>query len=30
VFNQTTQPGAAARDERDRAVMLKWTYSFDF
>ena len=30
VFNQTTQPGAATRDERDRAVMLKWTYSFDF
>jgi hypothetical protein len=30
VFNQTTQPGAARRDDRDRALMLKWTYSFDF
>lgn len=30
VFNQTTQPGATAGDERDRALMLKWTYSFDF
>jgi hypothetical protein len=30
VFNQTAQPGTAGRDQRDRAVMLKWTYSFDF
>ena len=29
VFNQTTEPGTG-RDERDRAIMLKWTYSFDF
>ena len=30
VFNQTTQPTTLARDERDRAVMLKWTYALDF
>ena len=30
VFNQTTQPTTLARDERERAVMLKWTYAFDF
>ena len=30
VFNQTTQPTTLARDQRDRAVMLKWTYAFDF
>jgi hypothetical protein len=30
VFNQTTQPTPLARDQRDRAVMLKWTYAFDF
>jgi len=30
VFNQTTQPAALARDQRDRAAMLKWTYAFDF
>jgi hypothetical protein len=29
VFNQTTEPTSLAR-ERDRAVMLKWTYAFDF
>jgi hypothetical protein len=29
VFNQTTQP-ALSRDQRDRALMLKWTYAFDF
>jgi Domain of unknown function (DUF5916)/Carbohydrate family 9 binding domain-like len=30
VVNQTTQPTLLARDQRDRAVMLKWTYAFDF
>ena len=30
VFNETTQPATLARDQRDRAVMLKWTYAFDF
>ncbi len=30
VFNQTTQPTTLARDQRDRAVMLKWTYALDF
>lgn len=30
VFNQATEPGAAARDRQDRAMMLKWTYSLDF
>jgi cellulose/xylan binding protein with CBM9 domain/uncharacterized protein DUF5916 len=30
VFNQTTQPTTLARDERERAVMVKWTYAFDF
>ena len=30
VFNQTTEPATLARDQRDRAVMLKWTYAFDF
>ena len=30
VFNQTTQPTAIGRDQRDRAVMLKATYAFDF
>ncbi len=30
VFNETTQPGGNARDRRQRALMLKWTYSFDF
>ena len=30
VFNPTTQPGSAAGDERDHALMIKWTYSFDF
>jgi hypothetical protein len=30
VFNQTAQPGPAARDQRDRALMVKWTYSVDF
>jgi hypothetical protein len=30
VFNETNQPGTSTRDQRDRAVMLKWTYSFDF
>ncbi|MEP6695051.1 MAG: DUF5916 domain-containing protein [Chloroflexota bacterium] len=30
VFNETTQPTSLARDQRDRAVMLKWTYAFDF
>ena len=29
VFNQTTQP-SVLEDRRDRAVMLKWTYAFDF
>jgi hypothetical protein len=29
VFNQTTQPTTLAREPRDRAVMLKWTYAFD-
>jgi len=29
VFNQTTQP-APTHDQRDRALMLKWTYAFDF
>src|SRR5439155_10827452 len=30
VFNETTEPRTLARDQRDRAVMLKWTYAFDF
>jgi hypothetical protein len=30
VFNQTSQPGAHGGDQRDRAVMLKMTYAFDF
>lgn len=30
VFNQTTQPAGRARDQRDWAMMLKWTYAFDF
>ena len=30
VFNQTTQPTALRRDQRDRAVMLKATYAIDF
>ena len=30
VFNETTQPTRLAGDDRDRAVMLKWTYAFDF
>jgi len=30
VFNQTAQPTGVARDQRDRAVMIKWTYAFDF
>jgi hypothetical protein len=30
VLNQTMQPTTLARDERDRAAMLKWTYAFDF
>jgi hypothetical protein len=30
VFNQTTQPATLAGETRDRAVMLKWTYAFDF
>jgi hypothetical protein len=30
VFNQATQPGTLTRDQRDRAVMLKFTYAFDF
>ena len=29
VFNQTTQP-APTGDQRDRALMLKWTYALDF
>jgi hypothetical protein len=30
VFNQTTQLATLTQDRRDRAVMLKWTYAFDF
>lgn len=30
VFNETTEPGGNARDQRDRALMLKWTHSLDF
>jgi hypothetical protein len=30
VFNQTTEPTVLARDTRDRAVMVKWTYAVDF
>ncbi len=30
VFNQTTQPATLGAAQRDRAVMLKWTYAFDF
>ena len=30
VLNQTTQPATLVRDQRDRVVMLKWTYAFDF
>jgi hypothetical protein len=30
VFNQTTQPVTLGPSQRDRAVMLKWTYAFDF
>jgi hypothetical protein len=30
VFNQTTQPTALGRDQRDRAVLLKATYALDF
>jgi hypothetical protein len=30
VFNQTTQPVTFSLSQRDRAVMLKWTYAFDF
>ena len=30
VFNQATQPGAVGGRQRDRAVLLKWTYALDF
>ena len=30
VFNQSTQASTLAPEQRDRAVMLKWTYAFDF
>ena len=30
VFNQAAQSTAPARDQRDRAVMVKWTYAIDF
>jgi hypothetical protein len=30
VFNEATQPTALARDQRDRALMVKWTYALDF
>ena len=30
VFNQAAQSPAPVREQRDRAVMVKWTYAVDF